>query len=106
MKIIITADTETTVGIGFSSNFVTVYNSEVSPAHLRSMMIGLYQTGINIGTLIGACVDQGTHAMSTRMAYRIPLITQLIFPTVVVILVWFFPDTPSQLYELSGPTLC
>ena len=83
------------MGIGFSSNFVTVYNSEVSPAHLRGMMIGLYQTGINIGTLIGACVDQGTHNITTRLAYRIPLATQLFFPTVVVTLVWFFPETPS-----------
>ena len=82
------------MGIGFASIFVTAFNAEVAPAHLRGLLIGLFHTGISIGALIGACIDQATHTMSTRLAYRIPLATQLFFPIIVAVFVWFFPDTP------------
>jgi SP family sugar:H+ symporter-like MFS transporter len=88
-------------GIGFASNFVPVYQAEVSPAHLRGMMIGLYQTGINISQLIGACIDQGTFNMTTRWAYRIPLITEMFFPLVIGLGVWFFPETPHELITFA-----
>lgn len=84
-------------GIGFASNFVPVYNGEVAPAHLRGVMIGLYQTGVNIGQVIGVCINQGTHAMTNRWAYRIPLLTQLIFPVIICVFVWFVPESPRWL---------
>ncbi|CAK7198506.1 hypothetical protein SEUCBS139899_001167 [Sporothrix eucalyptigena] len=89
--------------IGFASNFVTVYNGEVAPAHLRGILIGLYQTGINVGQVIGVCINQGTHALATRWAYRIPLLTQLIFPVVLCFLVWFLPESPRWLMTRDRP---
>lgn len=68
------------------------------------MMIGLYQTGINVGQVIGTCVNQGTYQMSTRWAYRIPLMTQLIFPTIVCSFVWLFPETPRKKHGLDHRT--
>lgn len=83
-------------GVGYASNFVPIYNAEVAPVQLRAIMIGFYQTGINIGQLVGACIDQGTHAMTTRWAYRIPLITQMFFPLVIGTGVWLLPETPRM----------
>jgi MFS transporter, SP family, sugar:H+ symporter len=60
-------------------------------------MIGLYQTGINIGQLIGSCINQGTYQMPNRWAYRIPLITQLVFPLILIIFAGFFPESPRKL---------
>lgn len=59
-------------------------------------MIALYQTGINIGQLIGSCINQGTYNMSTRWAYRIPLITQLVFPLILIVFAGLFPESPRK----------
>ncbi|EXJ79831.1 hypothetical protein A1O3_08116 [Capronia epimyces CBS 606.96] len=91
----------TGAGVGFASNFVPTYNAEVSPTHLRGMMIGLYQTGVNIGQVIGTCINEGTHNMSSRWAYRIPLMTQLFFPIVLCSFVWLFPETPRWLLSTN-----
>ncbi|RFU27986.1 hypothetical protein B7463_g8353, partial [Scytalidium lignicola] len=90
-------------GVGYASNFVPVYNAEVSPVQLRGRMIGFYQTGINIGQLVGACIDQGTYAMKTRWAYRVPLLTEMFFPLVIGIGVWLLPETPRWLLTVDRP---
>jgi hypothetical protein len=63
---------------------------------MRGLMIALYQTGVNIGQLIGSCINQGTYNMSTRWAYRIPLITQLIFPLILILFAGLFPESPRK----------
>ncbi|KAF4629732.1 hypothetical protein G7Y89_g8410 [Cudoniella acicularis] len=82
------------VAIGLASNFVTVYQSEVAPTQYRGIMISLYQLGINIGGLIGTCINEGTHSMTTRWSYRIPLLTSLFFPTLLIIVTIFLPESP------------
>ncbi|KIY02747.1 uncharacterized protein Z520_01212 [Fonsecaea multimorphosa CBS 102226] len=90
-----------TANVGFCSSFVPIYQAEVAPTQMRGMMIALYQTGINIGQLIGSCINQGTYKMSTRWAYRIPLITQLIFPTILIVFASFFPESPRWLLSVG-----
>jgi MFS transporter, SP family, sugar:H+ symporter len=60
------------------------------------MAIGLYETCLHIGGVVGACVNKGTYTMTTRWAYRIPLITTMIFPTVLVSVIWLFPESPRK----------
>ncbi|OJJ43541.1 hypothetical protein ASPZODRAFT_154425 [Penicilliopsis zonata CBS 506.65] len=88
-------------GIGFASNFVPVYQAEVSPTHLRGMLVGLYQAGINIGQFAGACIMEGTYTMSSDWAWRIPLITQMVFPVIVALLVFLLPETPRWLLSVD-----
>jgi MFS family permease len=61
-----------------------------------SILISLYQLGINIGGLVGTCVNEGTHEMTTRWAYRIPLLIGLVFPVLLVVVVLFLPETPRK----------
>lgn len=86
-----------TAAIGFVSNFVPVYQTEVSPTHLRGMMVGLYQAGINVGQFAGVCIMEGTHTIMTDWAWRIPLMTQLVFPVTISAFVFLLPETPSML---------
>lgn len=92
-------DSFTLVAIGLASNFVPVYQSETAPAQYRGVMVSLYQLGINIGGLLGTCINQGTHAMANRWSYRIPLIASLVFPTLLVIVTFFLPESPRTFHK-------
>lgn len=92
-----TADHLILAAIGLASNFVPVYQSEVAPTQYRGIMISLYQLGINIGGLVGTCINQGTHAMPTRQAYRIPLYASLSFPVILLVVTLFLPESPREL---------
>ncbi|EEU33692.1 uncharacterized protein NECHADRAFT_56243 [Fusarium vanettenii 77-13-4] len=87
--------------IGLASNFVPVYQSEVAPTQYRGIMISLYQLGINIGGLVGTCINQGTHAMPTRQAYRIPLYASLSFPVILLVVTFFLPESPRWLLSID-----
>lgn len=85
------------IGIGMATNFVLVYQSEVSPRRLRAMILGSYLVIYAIGGFIGTCINQGTHTLLTPWSYRIPLLTQLICPAIFLCGVFFMPDSPRFL---------
>jgi MFS family permease len=82
---------------GYASNFGPVYNAEISPAELRGIMISLYQTMLGVGGLLGSAINTGTSTLTTRWAYRIPLLTQMVFPVILATLIWLFPESPRKL---------
>lgn len=83
------------LGIGFAANFCIMYWAETTPARYRGMIVMMYQGFINLSQFVGACVNQGTHALTSTWAWRGPLIIMLGAPTVLLIAVPFLPDTPS-----------
>lgn len=60
------------------------------------MMVGLYQAGINVGQFAGACIMQGTYTITSDWAWRIPLVSQIVFPVIVSAFVFLLPETPSM----------
>lgn len=78
-----------------------MYQAEVSPTHLRGVLVGLYQAGINIGQFAGACIMEGTYTMPSNWAWRIPLITQMVFPVIVALFVFLLPETPRWLLTVN-----
>ncbi|KAJ5736478.1 uncharacterized protein N7483_001603 [Penicillium malachiteum] len=87
--------------IGFASNFVPVYQSEVAPTKYRGILVSLYQLGVNIGGVIGTCINQGTHNMKTRWAYRIPLLASLFFPVILILVTFVLPESPRWLLSVD-----
>ena len=85
------------LGVGFAANFVIPYWAETTPASLRGSVIVWYQAILNVSQFLGQCVNQGTHNIPNAWSFRIPLLTQLVMPAVVLSLVCFIPDTPSEL---------
>ncbi|KAF2163119.1 hypothetical protein M409DRAFT_37302, partial [Zasmidium cellare ATCC 36951] len=82
------------LAIGFAYNFAVAYWTEVTPAALRGMVVVMYQGVTNVAQFIAQCINQGTHAMDNRWAYRIPLLVELIAPLSLLIALVFMPDTP------------
>ncbi|KAH8891123.1 general substrate transporter [Thozetella sp. PMI_491] len=75
-------------GIGFAANFCIMYWAEVTPAQM------MYQGFINLAQFIGACINEGTHDIPNKWAWRAPLMTMLGAPLIMLAALPFVPDTP------------
>lgn len=66
-------------GVGCSTMVVPVYVAECSPPHVRGRLVGLYEVGVQMGTMIGFWVPYGLLRSSSGSAqWRIPFGLQLI----------------------------
>ena len=84
-------------GIGMATNFILVYQSEISPRRLRGVLLGTFSLTVNLGSFVGTCVNQGTYQMTSRWCYRIPLLTQLVCPIIFLCGAWLLPNSPRFL---------
>jgi MFS family permease len=85
------------VAVGWFLTFSQLYIHEAAPAHLRGVVFGFYQTMLSIGTVVGACVDNRTHTINGKLAYKIPLTLFFIAPTIQSIVMIFAPESPRWL---------
>ncbi|KAH8703619.1 general substrate transporter [Talaromyces proteolyticus] len=70
------------------------YASEVCPVALR----GILNAGMNlayvIGQFISSGVGDGVALWTTQWAYRVPFAIQWVWPPVLVVFLWFAPESP------------
>lgn len=84
------------LGVGFAANFVIPYWAETTPATLRGVIIVMYQAIINVAQFVGQCINEGTHDMTSRWAYRAPLLTELLPPLILIACLYWLPETPRK----------
>lgn len=84
------------LGVGLAANFIIPYWAETTPKSLRGLIIVMYQALINIAQFVGASINKGTSDLTTRWAYRGPLLTELLMPILCVTFVYFMPETPRK----------
>jgi MFS transporter, SP family, sugar:H+ symporter len=84
------------MSIGFAGNFTITYWSETAPASMRGVIVILYQLFINFPNFLGACIDQGTHALQNRWAYRAPLLTTMLMPILLLCFIKIVPESPRE----------
>ncbi|KAI0010488.1 general substrate transporter [Xylariaceae sp. FL0662B] len=80
--------------------FITFSNSyivECAPPQLRALCSALFALTINIGTILGAVVDEWTSHLMSKKSYQIPLGCLFIFPAVLSVIVFFIPESPRWL---------
>lgn len=87
------------LGNGLYVNTTILYIAETSPAHLRGILIAMYQFAQNIGGLLGAIVNNYCAKMMSRLAYQIPSSILLIIPTFLVIFALYIPESPRWLCQ-------
>lgn len=85
------------LGVGLVSVMIPLYQSECVPAHRRGTIVSCYQLAITIGLLIGQIVTNATKDDPTKKNYRIPIGLQLLWSTVLMFGMFFFPETPRFL---------
>ena len=73
------------------------YASEVVPIPLRGAVTGTLQMSWSIGGIIVAAATYGTNKYTTEWAWRLPLALQWIFPTPLLVIIFFAPESPYWL---------
>ncbi|KAJ5906213.1 uncharacterized protein N7473_003129 [Penicillium subrubescens] len=82
---------------GFLVTFSNIYTAEVAPAHMRGVMVALFAYWVNIGSIMGAVVDNKTKERLDELSYRIPLACLYVVPTLLFVALFFVPESPRWL---------
>ncbi|KAK1763898.1 general substrate transporter [Phialemonium atrogriseum] len=83
--------------IGMELAVVPVYQSEIMPREIRGFAVGSYQFSLMMGTLIVSCVCRGTSTLPGNQSFRIPFGLFFVIPTLVMVLIFFIPESPRWL---------
>ncbi|CAI7615387.1 unnamed protein product [Penicillium manginii] len=82
---------------GFLVTFSNIYTAEAAPAHMRGVMVALFAYWVNIGSIMGAVVDNKTKERMDALSYRIPLACLYIVPALLFVALFFVPESPRWL---------
>ncbi|KAF4978161.1 hypothetical protein FZEAL_5406 [Fusarium zealandicum] len=93
----------TDVYIGMELAVVPVYQSEIMPAEIRGFAVGSYQFSLMMGTLIVSCVCRGTSTLPGNQSFRIPFGLFFIIPVLIMIAIFFIPESPRWLLTKDRP---
>ncbi|KAI2470721.1 general substrate transporter [Annulohypoxylon bovei var. microspora] len=85
------------VSNAFFITFSNTYIVECAPTKLRAICSAMFSITINIGTVIGAVVDEKTSHMMNKRSYQIPLACLFIFPAFLSVFMFFIPESPRWL---------
>lgn len=86
--------------IGMELSVVPMFQSEIVPAPIRGLAVATYQLSIALGGLIinSTCFATNNHYKDNR-AWRIPLGLFYIIPTIIILGIWFVPESPRWLLQ-------
>lgn len=85
------------VGVGYAIQSVTLYNSEMAPAHLRGALNILFQLCVTIGILVAQLINYGVR--DVEAGWRIGLGCAGAPAIIVILGGLILPDTPNSLIE-------
>ncbi|KAF2109781.1 putative hexose carrier protein [Lophiotrema nucula] len=70
------------------------YASEIVPLSLRGACTATLQMSWSIGGIVVAAITYAYNKRSDQWAWRVPLALQWLFPTPLMVLIWFAPESP------------
>ena len=87
------------LGNGLYVNTSLLYIAETSPAHIRGILLAMYQVTKNFGGLLGAIISNYCAKINGRLSYQIPCIILLAIPAFLVAFGLFIPESPRWLVQ-------
>ncbi|CAL9043450.1 unnamed protein product [Musa banksii] len=87
------------VGVGFTTQSVPLYLSEMAPAKLRGMLNIGFQLMITIGILAANLINYATAKIKGGWGWRISLGLASVPATIITLSSLLLPDTPNSLVE-------
>ncbi|ORX90264.1 glucose transporter-like protein [Clohesyomyces aquaticus] len=89
------------LGVGLVSALIPMYQSETSPKWIRGTIVGAYQLAITIGLFLAAIVNNSTKGRNDSGSYRIPISVQFLWSLILIIGLFFLPETPRYLIKMD-----
>ncbi|SAL98239.1 hypothetical protein [Absidia glauca] len=83
--------------VGIYSMLVPLYQSEIAPKQLRGRLITCYQYAITLGIFCASWISYGTKPIDNGSSWRIPMGVQVIPCLILLILIYFIPESPRYL---------
>ncbi|CAN6645532.1 hexose transporter Hxt13p [Trichomonascus vanleenenianus] len=82
-----------------ATNVAPMYCVEIAPPHIRGTVSGFYNTLWYVGSLIAAFSIYGCmiHFEGSTLAFRVPLWLQMLCPGIVLLGLYFIPESPRWL---------
>ena len=92
------------LGVGAASSLVPLFVAESSPANIRGRLVGIYEIGVQFGTLIGFWINYGVsqHIPSSNKQWMIPFAIQLIPGGLLMLGVMLLPESPRWIAKVKG----
>lgn len=86
--------TITGFGVGLVVGAAPLYQSEVSPPHSRGFLVGLHGVLIATGYSLAGWVGYACYTVGGNLQWRLPLALQVIPPGLLLMGVYFLPESP------------
>ncbi|RAK94896.1 putative MFS monosaccharide transporter [Aspergillus ibericus CBS 121593] len=87
----------TGIGNGMNTSTIPTYQAECSKTSNRGLLICIEGGIIAIGTAIAYWIDYGAHFGNRDLVWRFPIAFQIFFGLIIIIGMWFLPDSPRYL---------
>ncbi|KAJ2723135.1 hypothetical protein GGI07_002838 [Coemansia sp. Benny D115] len=87
------------LGVGGLSMTVPVFQSEISPPHIRGRLVSLQQWAITWGILIAFWIDYGCSFIDSDASWRIPMGIQIVPGLILFVSMFFMPYSPRWLID-------
>lgn len=87
----------TGIGNGMNTSTIPTFQAECSKTSNRGLLICIEGGVIAIGTAIAYWIDFGAHFGPDDLVWRFPIAFQVIFGFVIIIGMFFLPDSPRYL---------
>ncbi|KAM9884323.1 maltose permease [Verticillium dahliae] len=92
-----------TLGFGLGHSLGPVFVAELAPVKMRGVCLALVNTMIVIGQWLNSVAVLGSKHHNNDMAWRIPLITQIVPPALLLIALTIIPESPTWLIIHGRP---
>ncbi|GAN06123.1 general substrate transporter [Mucor ambiguus] len=83
--------------LGMFSVMCPLYQSEISLPEHRGRLISMHQFGVTIGFCLAFWITYGTFGMRNKLSWSIPLGIQIAPPIVLMLGLYFIPESPRWL---------
>lgn len=82
---------------GMSASLLPAYQSECAPASCRGALVGLYTWVLDVGAVTAVGIVYNTYARTDAGAYKIVMGVQGIYPVLILLFVYWLPESPRYL---------
>lgn len=87
----------TGIGNGMNTSTIPTYQAECSRTSNRGLLICIEGGTIAIGTMIAYWIDFGASYGPPDLAWRFPIAFQVVFGAIIIVGMWYLPDSPRFL---------